>query len=193
LADAFVRGFKGDIASVDPIAEGANQDLSPFVTYYKQRGADLVFVAGTGASGDAFLREARRQGLSAHLVGGDGWSVLASDTANSDGVYVGAPFTAEDKHPEAKRFVEAFRKRFGMTPDGNAALAYDATMLLADAVTHAGSDRRHIRDYLATLAEHGPYQGVTGPIAFSPDGDPLGKAIVMTQIHRGALAVAEAQ
>jgi branched-chain amino acid transport system substrate-binding protein len=193
LADAFLRGFKGEIASVDPIAEGANQDLSPFVTYYKQRAAEVVFVAGTGASGDAFLREARRQHLRAHLVGGDGWSVLASDTANAEGVYVGAPFTAEDNHPEARQFVVAFRKRYGMTPDGNAALAYDATMLLADAVTHTGPDRRRIRDYLAQLAGHGSYQGVTGPIAFSADGDPLGKAIVMTQIQHGALTVQDAQ
>lgn len=193
LADAFVRGFKGDIVSVDPIAEGARQDLSPFVTYYRQRAVEAVFVAGTGASGDAFLREARRQHLTAHLVGGDGWSVLASDTANADGVYVGAPFTAEDRRPAARRFVDAFRKRYGLTPDGNAALAYDATMLLADAVAHTGPDRRRIRDYLAQLAAHGSYQGVTGPIAFSPDGDPLGKTIVMTQIHRGALITDEAQ
>jgi ABC-type branched-subunit amino acid transport system substrate-binding protein len=66
-------------------------------------------------------------------------------------------------------------------------------MLLADAVTHTGPDRRRIRDYLAQLALRGPYQGVTGPIAFSPDGDPLGKAIVMTQIQHGALTLQEAR
>lgn len=192
LADAFMRGFKGEIISVDPIAEGAAQDLSPFVTYFKQRNAEVVFVAGTGASGDAFLREAHVQGLRAHLVGGDGWSVLASDTSNADGVYVGAPFTPDDKHPEAHRFVQRFEKRYGMTPDGNAALAYDATMLLADAAAHVGADRRAIRDYLANLAAHGSYAGVTGPIAFSDDGDPLGKAIVMTRIHHGALTLEDA-
>jgi branched-chain amino acid transport system substrate-binding protein len=193
LADAFMRGFKGELVTVDPIAEGGSQDLSPFVTYFKQRNAEVVFVAGTGASGDDFLREARRQGLAAYLVGGDGWTVLASDTSNAEGVYVGAPFTADDKRPAAHRFVERFEKRYGMTPDGNAALAYDATMLLADAVTHVGGDRRRIRDYLAELGVHGAYAGVTGPIAFSPDGDPVGKAIVMTRIHHGALTAEDVQ
>src|SRR5690348_4017219 len=193
LADAFVRGFKGEILSVDPIAEGTSQDLSPFVTYFKQRGAEMVFVAGTGASGASFLREARRQGLAAHLVGGDGWSVLASDTSNAEGIYVGAPFTAEDKRPAAHQFVDRFEKRYGITPDGNAALAYDATMLLADAAEHVGADRRRIRDYLAGLSASGAYVGVTGPIAFSTDGDPLGKAIVMTRIQHGALALEDAQ
>jgi branched-chain amino acid transport system substrate-binding protein len=163
------------------------------VTYFKQRAPEVVFVAGTGASGDEFLREARRQGLAAHLMGGDGWSVLAADTSNADGVYVGAPFTADDQRPEARHFVARFEKRYGLTPDGNAALAYDATMLLADAVSHVGADRKRIRDYLADLAARGPYRGVTGPIAFSPEGDPLGRAIVMTQIHHGALTVEDAQ
>jgi branched-chain amino acid transport system substrate-binding protein len=192
LADAFVRGFKGEILSVDPIGEGAAQDFEPFVTYFKRRVPEVVFVAGTGASGDAFLHEARRQGLSAQLVGGDGWSVLASDTSRADGIYVGAPFTAEDQHVGARRFVQRFQKRYGITPDGNAALAYDATMLLTDAVRHVGANRARIRDYLAALAAHGGYRGVTGTIAFSPDGDPLGKSIVMTRIHNGALTLEDA-
>jgi branched-chain amino acid transport system substrate-binding protein len=192
LTDAFVRGFKGEIVSADPIAEGS-QDFEPFVTYFKQRTPDVIFVAGTGSSGLAFLREARRQKLNADLVGGDGWSVLTTDTTLADGVYVGAPFTAEDRRPDARAFVERFRKRFGITPDGNAALAYDATMLLAEAVRQAGPRRARVRQFLAELATHGGYRGVTGTIAFAPDGDPVGKEIVMTRIHRGALTVEDVQ
>ena len=193
LTDAFMRGFKGEILSADPIAEGGAQDFEPFVTYFKRQSPDVVFVAGTGASGLAFLREARRQGLRSDLVGGDGWSVLAADTTLADGIYVGAPFTAEDGRAEAQHFVEKFRQRYGMTPDGNAALAYDATMLLADAAIRAGSSRARVRDYLEQLGEHGGFRGVTGTIAFSTLGDPIGKTIVMTRIHNGALAVEEAQ
>ena len=193
LTDAFVRGFKGEVVSEDPIAEGGAQDFEPFVTYFKKQSPDVVFVAGTGASGLAFLREARRQALRADLIGGDGWSVLAADTTLADGIYVGAPFTAEDARAEAQRFVEKFRRRYGMTPDGNAALAYDATMLLAGVASRAGSNRERVREYLAQLAEGGGFRGVTGTIAFSPLGDPIGKTIVMTRIHNGALTVEEGQ
>jgi branched-chain amino acid transport system substrate-binding protein len=192
LTDAFMRGFKGEILSADPISEGS-QDFEPFVTYFKARNPEVVFVAGTGGSGLAFLREARRQQLRADLVGGDGWSVLAADTALAEGVYVGAPFTADDRGPDARAFVARFRKRYGMTPDGNAALAYDATMLVAATVRQAGTDRRRVRQLLAELAGRGGFRGVTGAIAFSPDGDPLGKAIVMTRIHRGALTLEDGQ
>jgi branched-chain amino acid transport system substrate-binding protein len=191
LTDAFVRGFKGEILSADPIGEGA-QDFEPFVTYFKLRKPDIVFVAGTGSSGIAFLREARRQDLRVDLVGGDGWSVLTADTTLADGVYVGAPFTAEDRRPDARAFVDRFRKRYGMTPDGNAALAYDATMLLASVVRQTGPNRDRVRQSLAELGARGGFHGVTGTIAFAPDGDPLGRSIVMTRIHLGALTLEDA-
>jgi branched-chain amino acid transport system substrate-binding protein len=192
LTDAFRRSFAGEILTMDPIAEGGQQSFEPYVTFFKKRGPDVVFVAGTDGSGLAFLREARRQNLTADLVGGDGWSSLTTDTSGAEGIYVGAPFSAEDQRPEAKRFVAAFRRKFGSTPDGNAALAYDATQLLALAAQKAGADRIAIRDWLANLNETSAYRGVTGPIHFSAGGDPVGKGIVMTRIHRGALVVADA-
>ena len=73
--------------------------------------------------------------------------------------------------------------------DGNAALAYDATMLLAAAIEAAGPSRARIRDWLASLAGSAPYPGVTGPIAFHQSGDVIGRGITMTRVRGGALAV----
>ena len=190
LADAFRRGFGGRVISMDPIAEGADQPIAAYVTYFKQSAPDVVFIAGTDASGLAFLREARRLQLAADLMGGDGWSGLSQDTVRSQGIYVGVPFTAEDPRPEAQAFVTRFTERFRMRPDNNAALAYDATMLLYDTAMRAGGDRRRIREALAALTETTAYKGVTGAIYFHPDGDPVGKNVVMTRIDRGVLRVA---
>lgn len=190
LTDAFRRAFPGEIVSVDPIAEGDDQRFEPFITYYQRRKPDMVFVAGTSASGLAFLREAHRQHLAAALMGGDGWTVLTADTALAEGIFVGAPFSDADTRDEAQRFVTAFRQKYHMTPDGNAALAYDATMLLARAVERAGADRHRIRDWLAGLDSASAYDGATGRIWFG-HGDPVGKGIVMTRIHDGELQVAE--
>ena len=192
LTESFRRHFEGQIVSVDPIAEDG-KDFEPYVAFFKQSHPDVVFVAGTDRSGLAILREARRQGLHADFVGGDGWTGVSVDTAASEGVYVGAPFTAEDPRPEAKRFVAAFRRRYNTDPDGNAALAYDATRLLARAIAERGTGRRAVRDYLASLADRGGYAGVTGSIRFRTSGDPLGRGIVMTRIHKGALLVADAK
>ena len=190
LTDAFRRAFPGQVVSVDPMDDRADQDLEPFLTYYKKRSPDMVFVAGTGSSGLAFLREARKQHFTPALMGGDGWTVLSADTTLAEGVFVGAPFSDADQRAEAQRFVAAFRQKYGMTPDGNAALAYDATMLLAAAVEKVGADRHAIRDWLAGLDSAASFDGATGRIWFA-HGDPIGKGIVMTRIHDGALQVAE--
>jgi len=187
LAEAFQRNFDGTIISVDPIPSGVS-DFEPYVAYLVKQGPGLVFVAGTEAAGMALLREARRQKLDADFLGGDGWTGIVGD-ASAEGVYVGAPFTASDRRAEAQRFVEAFRARYSMTPDGNAALAYDATRMLASVINEVGTDREAVRDRLASLDERSAYRGVTGSIRFRPTGDPVGKEIVITRVHRGELIV----
>ena len=192
LADNFRKSFSGEIISLDAIGEGSEQSFEPFVSWFKSVKPDVVFVAGTDASGTAFLTEARRQGLTADLVGGDGWQTLAPSPL-ADGIYVGAPFSAQDPRPEVQAFVTAYEKKYNATPDGNAALAYDATMLLARAVETVGADRIKIRDYLAGLTEATAYRGITGTIRFRPDGDPIGKGIVMTRVKNGAMQVETGQ
>jgi branched-chain amino acid transport system substrate-binding protein len=186
LADNFRRSFAGELIAFDPIGESADQDFDAFVSWYKREHPDLVFVASTDPSGLSFLREARKQHLDADLVGGDGWQTLAPN-ALADGIYVGAPFSAQDPRPEVQTFVAAYRRKYSDVPDGNAALAYDATKLLAQAVEKVGPDRAKIRTYLATLGED--YHGVTGKIRFRPDGDPVDKGIVMTRVKQGAMVV----
>jgi branched-chain amino acid transport system substrate-binding protein len=190
LADAFRRDFSGQVISMDPIGEGKDQRFEAYVSYFKQSKPDVVFIAGTDASGLAFVREARKQSLAADLMGGDGWSGLSVDTLLSQGIYVGVPFTAEDQRPEAQRFVAAFTARYHLRPDNNAALAYDATMLVYDAAQKAGYDRGKIRDYLASLTDASAHKGVTGTIRFRPDGDPVAQSLVMTRIDKGVLRVA---
>ena len=192
LAGSFQRNFAGEVVTIDPIPDGAS-DLEPFVSYYVRQKVDIVFSAGTDASGVALLREARRQNYHAAFLGGDGWTGITSDTAAAEGVYVGAPFSAKDQRPDAQRFVRSFRQKYGQVPDGNAALAYDATMLVAEAIRTVGPDRRAIRDYLSDLNERTAFRGVTGTIRFQPDGDPVGKSFVMTRVVQGSLVVAEVQ
>jgi branched-chain amino acid transport system substrate-binding protein len=188
LADAFRRSFDGTIVSIDPIPSG-EADFEPYIAFLKAKDPGLVFVAGTEASGMAILREARRQELSANFLGGDGWTGIVGEPA-AQGAYVGAPFTAADDRQEAQRFVTAFRARFDMTPDGNAALAYDATKLLAKVINDVGPDRAAIRDRLASLTDRSAYRGVTGAIRFHANGDPIGKTVVIAKVNRGELVLA---
>jgi len=186
LADAFRRTFGGEVLGFDPVdAEG--RDAEVFVAWAARERADLVFVAGTERSGLALLRAARAQGLSADFLGGDGWTGVAAEPAVAEGALVGAPFTARDPRPDAQRFVQAFQAKFGVEPDGNAALAYDATWVMAAALRSVGADRSKLRDWLASRTTRSPVPGVTGNIAFESSGDPVGKSLVMTRLRGGQL------
>ncbi|MGH7721116.1 MAG: ABC transporter substrate-binding protein, partial [Gemmatimonadaceae bacterium] len=120
LAESFQRNFGGRVVSMDPVAEEA-QDFEPFVAYFRQQAPDVVFVVGQEGPGLALLREARRQRLETAFLGGDSWERVAGDTIASEGAYVGVPFSPDDPHPAAQRFVAAFREKYGMLPDANAA------------------------------------------------------------------------
>ena len=192
LADSFRRSFHGEIVSLDPI----NADLpsaEPYIAFLKTRRPKLVFVAGRVASGLKILQEAKRQGFNPIFVGGDGWQGILSDTATSEGTYIGMSFTPEDPSPAARTFVAAFKKKFNTTPDAHAALAYDATKLIAQALKEAGPDRKAVRNYLRSLNRETAYAGLTGPAYFEDTGDPVGMRFRLLKAHNGTLTVAEAR
>ena len=192
LADSFRRSFHGDILSLDPI----NADLpsaEPYISYLKTRKPRIVFVAGRVASGLKILEEAKRQGFAPVFVGGDGWQGILADTATAEGSYIGMSFTPEDPSPSARTFVASFTRKFKTAPDAHAALAYDATMLIAQALKDRGPDRRGIRDYLRSLNRETAYQGLTGPAFFEDTGDPVGIRFKVFRVHDGLLTVAEAR
>jgi branched-chain amino acid transport system substrate-binding protein len=192
LADSFRRSFHGEILSLDPI----NEDLTtaePYIAYLKVRKPKIVFVAGRVSSGLKILQEAKRQGFNAIFVGGDGWQGILADTAISEGAYVGMSFTPEDPSPAARKFVAAFKKKFNTAPDAHAALAYDATQLVAQALRERGPDRRAIRDYLRSLNQETAYAGLTGPAFFEDTGDPVGMRFRVLRAHNGLLTIAEAK
>lgn len=189
LSESFRRGYAGSLVSLDPVPTEGTANFEPYIAFLKTRTPDVVFVAGTNGSGRAILREARRQNLSAAFIGGDGWSSVVADTINAEGVYVATPFTAEDPRNAAQQFVKAFRAKYRIDPDGNAALAYDATLLIVQAITRAGPSRAKVREWLAALNEQDAFPGVTGPIHFLPTGDVVGRGVVMTRSRSGALQV----
>ncbi|MDQ2890120.1 MAG: ABC transporter substrate-binding protein [Gemmatimonadota bacterium] len=183
LSDAFIHSFKGIVISSDPV--GPATDLEPYITYFKSQSPDIVFVASDEDLGIRVLREARRQKLSATFLGGDGWQGVVSEPA-SEGVFVGTPFTAQDPRAPTRQFATAFHARFGLIPDAHAALAYDATRLVARALRSGATTREALRQYLATLNQSTAFASLSGPTWF--DGtDPVGDTFRVTRVHSGLM------
>jgi branched-chain amino acid transport system substrate-binding protein len=193
------EGFRGALADAggrvlesDPYLPGT-ADLTPYLERMKGRGVKLVFVAGLENDAARIIRDARRVGLEARFLGGDGVEGLARMGPEYDGAMVGLLFHP-DASPAATAFAERFRAAFHREADSFAALGYDATRLLAQAASEAGPRRRAIRDYLARVGrdpEHPPFAGVTGEIRFDANGDPREKGFAVGVVRHGKIVLTE--
>jgi len=193
LADAFRRAYRGQLVAMDPIPSDSTNDFEPYIAYIKARQPDAVLMITVEAPGLKLLREAKRQRLQAVVLGSDGWTGIARYPHDANGIYVAQSLTATDPRAEARKFVAAFQARYHVAPTANAALGYDAMMVVVHAVRAAGPDRRRIRDYLASSAERKPFAGVTGPIAFDATGDLRNKPLAVTRLENGQFVVVPSQ
>ncbi len=69
------------------------------------------------------------------------------------------------------RFAALFRARYQREPDYAAALSYDATRLMMEAIHHAGPDRGRIREELVRLT---PWRGMVGEVRWNGLGENTG-------------------
>ncbi|MEO7217695.1 MAG: ABC transporter substrate-binding protein, partial [Gemmatimonadaceae bacterium] len=85
-----------------------------------------------------------------------------------------------------RKFAAAFRAKYGMIPDAHAALAYDATHLVATALRSGATTREAVRDYLASLTRTTAYSSLSGPTWFLGT-DPVGDTFQVTRVHDGLM------
>lgn len=73
-------------------------------------------------------------------------------------------------------------------PEADTMLSYDAAAILFYAALTAGvSNGQHIQRSLAGFNQCEPFQGVSGSIAFAPDGNPIQKAILVLTVDANGM------
>ncbi len=138
--------------------------------------AQVLFVPDFGSRVNLIAQQARQKGLQAVLMGGDGWEGSDLDLAAVNGGYYSTAFFLQSPEAGAQDWVARYRTRYGLDPDGMAALSYDAANLLFTAIQQAGvDDPSKVKDVLAGLH----FEGVTGPIDFDAQHNPIKNVIVM--------------
>lgn len=140
LKDAFVAECeKLGVTVVDVEAYSAGDvDFNAQLTNIKNAGADVVFSSNYYEDDAMIVSQARKLGITAPFCGGDGWSSIASyaDAADLEGcIYISS--YAKGATPEIVAFEEEYKAKFGIEPTMFAALAYDAAMLMVNALEKA--------------------------------------------------------
>lgn len=168
-------------------AEGVQESMADFRTIIaKLKGMgdlDAVVSPTYPREGGIFVRQAKELGLSVPLYGGDNWGSpefrnVAGDAA--EGVFYTAP--SESTSPAFSSFSDQYKTKYGEEPDVFGAYSYDAAMAIFRAVEAAGTtDPTKIRE--ALLEES--FQGVSGEVAFRPNGDLRSEAFSKRTIRNG--------
>jgi branched-chain amino acid transport system substrate-binding protein len=142
---------------------------------------DVIYIPGYYGDVAVIAKQSRQIGLKQSLLGGDGWDApelwqLGGDALN--GSFISTHYSVDDPSSAIQEFVREYKQRYGnLLPDAHAALAYDATRVLTDAIRRANStDGEKLR---ATLAETKNFAGVTGVISMDANRNAIKPAVVL--------------
>ena len=182
LADAFVEKFKaqGGKIGLDLSYTDKDVDYKAQLTQIRQSKPDGIFIPGYYSQVGLIARQARDLGITATLLGGDGWdSPKLSEIGKSavDGSYFSNHYSNESDSPLVKDFIARYKAKYNEMPDGLSSVAYDAGKMLAQAISKtAQATPEQIRDQFAAIKD---YDGVTGRITMDSQRNARKPAVVV--------------
>lgn len=187
LKDEFNKAFRaagGTIVSEQAYNEG-DPDFSAQLTRIREAGPEALFVPGYYSDIAKIAIQARKLGMNQPLVGGDGWDSeeLGKNAKEAiEGCFYTNHYAPDQTTPEIVDFVTKYKTNFGGTPDGLAALGYDAARILFDSMSRAKSIKG--ADLRAAIADTKSFKGVTGVITINEDRDAV-KPVVVVERKNG--------
>nr|WP_092072976.1 ABC transporter substrate-binding protein [Dendrosporobacter quercicolus]NSL48821.1 ABC transporter substrate-binding protein [Dendrosporobacter quercicolus DSM 1736]SDM52272.1 amino acid/amide ABC transporter substrate-binding protein, HAAT family [Dendrosporobacter quercicolus] len=177
--EAFAKGG-GRILAEEAYLQ-KDQDFKTVLTKVKALEPEIIYVPGYYEEVGKIVRQARELGITAPIVGGDGWDspkLLEVATAPAlNNTYFTNHYSVEDTSPASQAFVDAYKKEYGQTPDALAVLGYDAANVLIDAIKRANSvEPEKIRDALADTKD---YPAITGLTTLNASHDAVKSAVII--------------
>lgn len=140
---------------------------------------DVIYISDYYNDVALIAKQARELGYNGPLVGGDGWDspdlVKIGGTAVENGYFTNH-FSKDDPRPIVQEFVKKYQAKFNKVPDALAALAYDAMVIMLDAIKRAGStDPEKIKKALTETN----INVVSGLITFDKNRNPVKSAVII--------------
>ncbi len=183
LADFFIKQFKemgGEIIEVQSYSAG-DKDFKAQLTAIKSKNPEGIFIPGYYTDVGLIAIQAREIGITQPLFGGDGWESekLTEGKAKDalEGCFFSTHVSAEDPSEQIQNFIKKYKEKYGIKPDAMSFLAYDAGLILFDAIKRAGSvEPDKIRDALAKTTN---FKGVTGTISINEQRNAVKPAVIM--------------
>lgn len=182
IAEAFVA--KAEELGMQVVADEKYQDgdvdFKSQLTNIKSQNPDVLFLPVYYEDLRLISAQAKEVGVTAQLCGADGWDSVLTDNFDSsvlDGGVFCSQYSTESTDERVQSFISAYKEKYEMDPNMFAVLAYDATNMMAQAISDAGStDSQAIIDAMAALE----YDGLTGHMTFDEDRNPQKSAVIVS-------------
>jgi branched-chain amino acid transport system substrate-binding protein len=173
LTQFFKQSFTGSGGQIvnEKSYTQTDRDFSSQLTAIRASNPDVIYVPGYYGQVGVIAKQARQQGITIPILGGDGWDApqlweLGGDAMNN--TFISNHYSIDDPLPLIQKFVADYKARYGgVAPDALAALGYDAMKVLGDALKRAGTtDGAKLRDAIAQTKD---FPGVTGTITMNAE------------------------
>lgn len=189
LSEAFEEAFianGGTIVGKESYTKN-DTDFSAILSKVAESNADVLWLPDYYNIVNLVGAQAKEKGVSAVMMGGDGWDSPDLDASASEGGFYSNHYSPEDTRPIVQDWVSNYTAKYGSTPDALATLGYDAANLLLAAIEKAGSDDPAIvKDALAAIE----WDGVSGKITYDEFHNPIKSAAVL-QVKDGKVVFVE--
>ena len=167
-------------------------DFSSQLTKIKNTEAQVLFTPQYYNEVALIVQQARQLGFDKPIVGSDSWgSAETVELCGKDcyGAFFSTHYAAAGATGATKTFIDTYNKKYGYTPDDVGALTWDALRLAQTAIQGCGKitgniekDRQCVRDALAKVKE---FDGITGKMTFTEEGDPIKCAVIVRISDKG--------
>ena len=161
-------------------------DFSSQLTQINNSGAEVLFVPQYYNEVALIVQQAHQLGWNKPIVGSDSWgSAETVKLCGKDcyGLFFSTHYAAAGAQGETKAFIDRYEKKYGYVPDDVAALTWDSIRIIQKAIEDTGKltgdleeDRQAVRDALAAIKD---FEGITGKMTFTEDGDPIKCAVIV--------------
>jgi branched-chain amino acid transport system substrate-binding protein len=167
-------------------------DFSSQLTRIRRSGAEVLFTPQYYNEVALIVQQAHELGWKNPIVGSDSWgSAETVELCGKEcyGLFFSTHYAAAGATGATKKFIDRYKKEHGYVPDDVAALTWDAMRIVQEAIQSCGKltrklkkNRKCVRDALAKIKK---FDGITGQMTFTEDGDPIKCAVVVKISNKG--------
>jgi branched-chain amino acid transport system substrate-binding protein len=166
-------------------------DYTTILTKIKSLNPDSLYYGGVGQAGVKLVKQAYDILPKMIKGGGDGMNsaeiLKGAGFPACDGWYctIAGPNTLED--PGAKSWIESFAKKYGEQPENYSITAYDAAMVVLDAIGRVAKSGKEVtRSAVRDAIQSTQLKTLQGEVSFDENGDIKSRVVSVFQIVHDA-------